>query len=198
MFKKVAITGGILLVFIYALMLVIKIATNNSEPSFIFIVLLTIYIAILIVIKQKEKRKNAPCKKMTLYEALMVNGDEAPSKNIQKKEYILLSQYLKKYNEHMLPAKDILSKFFDHHLPKHTIYVVQEEEDDTPSLSTRLARKYYIQNGIQNDQKKTNLGDIVEMNEFLPGEKLDTVDMLWLDDDIQHDKKKAKNKDDRW
>ena len=48
MFKKVAITGGILLVFIYALMLVIKIATNNSEPSFIFIVLLTIYIAILI------------------------------------------------------------------------------------------------------------------------------------------------------
>lgn len=77
---------------------------------------------------------------------------------------------------------------------KITITFDNDDNNEEPSLVNRIARREYIKNGINlNDKKKSNFDDIFVDNEFLPGDKLSAVDMFWLDEDIQDEKKRKQN-----
>ena len=80
-----------------------------------------------------------------------------------------------------------------------TITFDNDDNNDEPSLVNRIARREYIKNGINlNDKKKSNFDDIFVDNEFLPGDKLSAVDMFWLDEDIQDEKKRKQNQNKKY
>lgn len=195
--NKILIIIGIILLIISIIWIIVKKMTLEEALElslFVIFPYLIISMICVAVVKNNEnpkKNNEKPDEQKNLYEILMVSGDKRPF-IVSNKPYVLKTTFMKRYDEQIFPnSQSILKEFFPI-IKTNTKQTIQKEPElEQPDLATRLARKYYIENGISTkDGKKTNFGDIVEMNEFLPGEKIDTVDMFWLDDDIQRKKKK--------